>query len=80
MNPTHPLNPATQESTKTETTSETFHSIELVTTNNNYQEALKNRPQLTNYNLSYAIQSYHDQHDFEKKENIQQLFGVDVFV
>ncbi len=79
LNPARPPNPAIQESAKTGTTPETLHSIKLVTTNNSYQDALKNRQQPTNYSLSYAIQSYNEHHDFEKKENIQQLFGVDVF-
>jgi len=78
LNPARPPSPAIPESAKTETTPETLHPINLVTTNNN-QDALKNRHPLTNYNLSYAIQSYNEHYDFEKKENIQQLFGVDVF-
>jgi len=80
LNPAHVPTPAIQESAKTETAPETFHPIELVITNNSYQDALQSRHQLTNYSLSHAIQSYHEHHDFEQKENIQQLFGVDVFV
>ncbi len=80
LSPTPPLNQAIHENAKTKTIQQTFQPIGPVVTNNRYQDALQSQQRLTNYSLSYAIQSYHEHNDFEQKENIQQLLGVDVFV